>query len=258
MNLFHRTSGMTGQQAVILHGLFGSSDNWSTIGKAIADQGYRVSLVDLRNHGLSPHDDRFDLVSMAEDVNTLITNEGMHHPILIGHSLGGKVAMRYACQYPDQLSAMVVLDIAPKSYTVRHHDIVQALLEVSQQPMTSRKMVDEQLSPMVPDFSVRQWLMKSLYWKEKDRLDWRFNLPVIAQSLRQAVADSQCDMPINIPTLFLRGENSNYIEKTDFAAIQKSFSNATIETIANAGHWLHADQPNATLEAIVDFLNKLR
>ncbi|MFZ9942455.1 MAG: alpha/beta fold hydrolase [Bacteroidia bacterium] len=258
MKLFHRNLGTEGPWVMILHGLFGSSDNWLTIGKALAENGYRVALTDLRNHGLSPHDDRFDLVSMAEDVNTLITNEGMHHPILIGHSLGGKVAMRYACQFPDQLSAMVVLDIAPKSYALRHHDIVQALLEVSQQPMTSRKMVDEQLSPMVPDFSVRQWLMKSLYWKEKDRLDWRFNLPVIAQSLGQAVANSQCDIPINLPTLFLRGENSNYIEETDFAAIQKSFSNATIETIANAGHWLHADQPNATLEAIVAFLNKLR
>lgn len=258
MNLFHRTSGTNGPQVIILHGLFGSSDNWSTIGKAIADQGYRVTLADLRNHGQSPHDDLFDLDLMANDVLELVQAEAMALPILIGHSLGGKVAMRFACKYPDRLSAMMVLDIAPRAYAIRHHDLANALLQVSQHPMTSRKSVEASLAPLIPDFGVRQWLMKSLHWKEQDRLDWRFNLSVIARNLDQVVAESQCTLASDIPCLFLRGAESDYIQASDIRQIQEKYTKAIIETIEHAGHWLHADNPTGTLKAMIAFLSEHR
>jgi esterase len=254
MQLFHRHLGDQGPFLVILHGLFGSSDNWQTIGKALSELGYRVVLTDLRNHGQSPHDPTFDLDVMSDDLYELLLSQSISSPIIIGHSLGGKVAMRFACKFPSQLSALIVMDIAPKAYTIRHNDIVEALMKVSQHPMTSRKHVEEQLTPLVPDFAVRQWLMKSLFWKEKDRLDWRFNLPVIAQNLNQAVADCSCAKQIDTPSLFLRGANSDYVQEGDIGHIQSNFSAARIDTIPNAGHWLHTENPDGTLKSIVAFI----
>lgn len=258
MQLFHRILGDRGPFLVILHGLFGSSDNWLTLGKSFAEKGYRVLLTDLRNHGLSPHSDTFDLKSMATDVAEVLSQLPKEKIFLLGHSLGGKVAMQLATIHPEMIAGIVVADIGPMPYQIRHDDIVKALQAVDTSSLQSRKEAEEDLSKSIASNEIKQWLMKSLYWKEKNRLDWRFNLDVIAKNLHEVVAGVHTEKPSTVPALFLKGENSDYLKLSDMADIKNVFSVATMETIPNAGHWLHAENPQATLESCLSFLEPLR
>lgn len=257
MQLCHRILGEKGPFLVILHGLFGSSDNWVTLGKAFAENGYRVVLTDLRNHGLSEHDDAFDLNSMATDVALLLAQLPKEKTFVLGHSLGGKVAMKLAITHSGIVHGIMVADIGPKPYQTKHHDIVKALQSVDTSKLQSRKDAEMQLSILIPSNDIRLWLTKNLYWKEKNRLDWRFNLDVIATNLHEVVAGIESEKPCAVPSLFLKGAASDYLLESDMADIQKIFANATMETIPNAGHWLHADNPIATLERCLAFMKQL-
>lgn len=257
MQLFNRILGSQGPTLVILHGLFGSSDNWLTLGKRFAEDGFRIVLTDLRNHGLSPHSNEFDLTTMASDVAELLDQQPSGKKFLMGHSLGGKVGMQLVIQNDIALDGLIVADIAPRAYNTRHTDVISALKSVNPNHLKNRKDVEEQLALTIHDFGVRQWLMKSLYWKEKDRLDWRFNLKVIAENMEVAVQSTEPTSPLPIPTLFLKGAKSDYINQHDETTINRYFTNARIETIPDAGHWLHAENPDATFEKAQDFLNAL-
>ncbi|MFM8916275.1 MAG: alpha/beta fold hydrolase [Bacteroidota bacterium] len=257
MQLFQRKLGEQGPFLVILHGLFGSSDNWLTLGKRFAEDGFRVVLTDLRNHGLSPHSNEFDLATMASDVAELLDKLPSEKKFLMGHSLGGKVVMELIARNHYLLDGLVVVDIAPRAYNTRHKDVISALKSVNPNHLKNRKDVEEQLALTIHDFCIRQWLMKSLYWKEKDRLDWRFNLEVIAENMDVAVQSTEPTSPLSIPTLFLKGAKSDYINQQDETIINRFFTNARIETIPDAGHWLHAENPDATFEKAQDFLNAL-
>jgi pimeloyl-ACP methyl ester carboxylesterase len=255
MNLFFRKSG-SGQPMIIIHGLFGLSDNWASLAKKWSEH-FTVYTVDLRNHGQSPHSDQWKYWIMAEDVLELIEKEGLKDVILVGHSMGGKVAMYLTLDSPQLISKLVVCDIAPRKYPVANQDVVDALLKVHPEKLASRKEAEEILSKELKDPGTIQFLLKNLYHKEEadgtTHLDWRFNLPVISKNLAVVSEATDEPAPSDIQTLFIRGEKSDYIKKEDEAEINRIFPRATIKTIAGAGHWVHADKPDEVFDAVMQF-----
>ncbi len=260
MKLFYREVGTATDPAiVILHGIFGSSDNWLTISKTIADQGYHVILVDQRNHGRSPRSAQFDYPAMAADLHELLTDLKLNHPVLIGHSMGGKTVMQYAVTFrndgpPDTFSKLVIVDIAPKAYPVHHAEIIRGLKAIDLVGLKSRTEADAALAQFEPSVAVRQFLLKNLYRNEQNQFDWRLNLPVIEKELEGIGNELLASQPITEPTLFIRGALSTYIRDTDYARIRQIFPNVTIETIEGAGHWVQAEQPAEFVRVLMAFL----
>lgn len=255
MKLFHRKSG-TGKPLFILHGLFGISDNWASLAKRWAEY-YTVYAIDLRNHGQSPHDEEWNYTVMSEDVIELMNDEGLDQVALIGHSMGGKTAMRLALDHPERLAHLVVSDIAPRAGTHNQRNVVDALLAVNPNRLATRKDAEAILGQYLHDEGTKQFLLKNLYWKENGGekiLDWRFNLEVISKNLDEVTAATDSPSPCYVDSLFVRGERSNYITADDETEISYIFPNSRVTTIANAGHWIHADQPVAFFEAVNDFL----
>ncbi|HVA97890.1 MAG TPA: alpha/beta fold hydrolase [Bacteroidia bacterium] len=256
MKLAFRKYG-TGQAIIILHGLFGSSDNWQTFGKKLAEH-FEVYLVDLRNHGHSPHNEEWNYKIMSDDILELISDENIQHPIVMGHSMGGKVAMYFAITHPDKVKKLVVLDISPKFYPIHHQPILTALQAVDLNKITSRKQAEEIISKYISDISTKQFLLKNLYWRDDapDKLAWRFNLDVIAKNINEVGAETILPKkPMDaFQTLFIRGEKSNYISETDIELVKKYFFGAEIKTIIDAGHWIHADQPQQLYDVLMEFI----
>lgn len=259
MKLHYRKIG-EGQPLIILHGLFGSSDNWQTLGKYFAEQGFAVYMVDQRNHGRSPHSDEWSYKVMSDDLRELLENERLEKPVIIGHSMGGKTAMQFAVNHPDMVSKLIVVDIAPRKYNRTQREVAQALQAVDLDSITSRKEAEEVLSEGISDTGTKQFLLKNLYWKEEEpgRLAWRFNLDVIARNIDAASERLEISpgSTCNVPTLFLRGERSDYITDADHTAIKNIFPNSSIQTVGNAGHWIHAEQPAAFFKAVMDFIRE--
>lgn len=242
-----------GEPLLILHGLFGSLDNWMSLAKKLGEH-FEVFIIDARNHGQSPHSDEFNYQVMADDIYAFLMEHNIIDPIILGHSMGGKTAMQFAINYPTRLTQLIVVDIAPKSYPVHHRKIIDGLFSLNFDLIRSRKAADEKLSQFVEEFSVRQFLLKNLYWKEKEKLAWRFNLPIIDQQIEIIGNELQKKRTFEKKTLFIRGEQSNYILESDFQDIKNTFTNATIETINNAGHWVHAEKPQEFLHLLKDHI----
>jgi pimeloyl-ACP methyl ester carboxylesterase len=242
-----------GKPIVILHGLLGSSDNWKSIAKALAVQGFKVISVDLRNHGRSAHSDVVSYHSMAMDVYELFNQLGLTEVVLIGHSVGGKVAMKFDQLYPGFVQRMIVVDIAPKAYQDKHSDIFAALRTIDLTRYHSRNEVSEALASRIPDRAVRQFLLMNLNTEETP-LSWRINLPALADnypSLLQNVCETQSDTP----TCFIRGGQSDYILDSDLSGIKVIYSNVKIITVEKAGHWVHAEAPKEFLQHTIEYLN---
>ncbi len=245
-----------GKPLVILHGFLGMGDNWKTLAKQFAKDGYQVHLVDQRNHGRSFHSDDFSYEYMAHDLKVYCEEKGISNICLIGHSMGGKTAMLFAVSYPEIVSKLIIADIAPKFYPQHHQTILNGLYELSvnKEVLRSRKEADVFLSNYVPELGIRQFLLKNLYWEEKGMLGLRVNLPsLISQidSVGEALPDHS---HYNKPTLFLRGAASNYILEEDKVLIQSAFAKAKLVTIQKAGHWLHAENPKDFYEEVMRFL----
>ncbi len=255
MKLHFREIG-SGVPIIILHGLFGSSDNWQTFGKHLTEKGFKVVMVDLRNHGLSPHDDEFNFEAMALDVKELIDAENFTDAIIMGHSLGGKTAMEFAKLFPEKLSGLIVVDIAPRRYAVHHKQILDTLLQVDTKTLAARSEAEEILNTGISDLGTRQFLLKNLYWKEKHQLDWRFNLKVINEKIENVGERITFDHTFSKPSLFIRGEKSDYISYDDEREIFEMFADVEIKTAPGAGHWVHADNPAWLLEEVVSFLSR--
>ncbi|MEI6816959.1 MAG: alpha/beta fold hydrolase [Bacteroidota bacterium] len=255
MKLFSRKFGDHSQSLVILHGVFGSSDNWQTIAKRLSDN-YSVYTLDARNHGQSPHDNALNFDGMAEDLIEFIDDNALLNPILIGHSMGGKTVMAFADKYPDEAKNMVVIDIGPKNYPIHHRQIIDALLSINFTILKTRKDVEMELGKTIPDFGTRQFLMKSLYWKNDTELDWRFNVQAIKDNINEIGIGQLHNHPYLKPTLFIKGDKSNYILEEDWDDILKLFPHAKLCTVKNAGHWVHADNPEGFMECLNDFLSK--
>jgi len=252
MKLFFRETGQ-GLPLIILHGLFGTADNWASIAKNLGSY-YKVYTLDQRNHGQSEHSDVFDYPTMADDLKAFIEENNIKNPAIIGHSMGGKTAMAFALKYPELLRKLVVADIAPRFYAPHHQSILAGLNAVNLAQVRNRKDADLALSNHISELGIRQFLLKNLYRNTEGGFSWRINLPVLTEKIENVGAAIEADSPFAKPTLFIRGESSNYITNQDQTNIKTLFSNVQIKTIKNAGHWLHAEQPDSFIKMLLEFV----
>ena len=253
MELHYRSLG-EGQPLLILHGIFGTSDNWQTFGKQISSD-YQVFLIDQRNHGLSPHSDEFNYPLMAEDLHEFIQQHQLENPIILGHSMGGKVAMFYAVAYPEEFDKLIVVDIAPRKYPVHHQHILDALGAVNLETASNRSDVEEQMKPYLSDRGVRQFLMKNLKREDDNTFSWKLNVASINENIEKVGVSVETSDPVEKPVLFIRGAKSDYIKSEDESLIHEIFPQAQMITIEKAGHWVHAEQPDALYDEVMRFLN---
>jgi esterase len=253
MKLFYRKFG-NGQPFIILHGLFGQSDNWNTFAKQISDEGYEVYTVDQRNHGLSPHSSTWDYPAMSGDLEELINDLQLEKCILLGHSMGGKTAMQFALEHSTLLDKLIIADIAPRYYSPHHQAVLEGLQAVDFKTVKNRKEAEHMLSQYIDDYGTKQFLLKNIYWKDNGEMDWRFNLNVINKEIENVGKAIETDASCEVPALFIRGEKSDYILDSDFDRIRELFPRSYVETIANSGHWIHAEQPKLFLNCILDFI----
>lgn len=233
---------------VILHGLFGSSDNLGSIGTELS-QDFDVLLVDQRDHGRSPHTERITYPAMAEDVHALVVSLGLKDIVLVGHSMGGKTAMVFGQRWPELLKQLVVLDISPREHDDNHAHIIAALRTSDLSTGRTRKEVEDHIKSHVKEPGVVQFIMKNLYWKTPEQLAWRMNVEGLYRDLKHILAPIGHET-VRVPTLFIRGGQSDYITRADIPQIKEQFPNSRIETIDFAGHWVHAQAPHEVVELI--------
>lgn len=241
----------SGQPLIILHGLFGSSDNWQTHGKKLAEY-FEVYLVDQRNHGKSDWSEEFNYELMAEDLNEFIEEQGLDEVIIIGHSMGGKTAMHFAQMHEEKLNKLVIVDMGIKSYPVHHDEIIEGLKSLDLSKIKSRGEANKSLAKYIENNAIRQFLLKNLYWKEKGQLAWRINIPVLEREINEIVKELP-KKEVLIDTLFMRGGQSNYILEKDYEAIKKVFPLATFHSIEEAGHWIHAEAPEKFINEVIGY-----
>lgn len=244
----------TGTPFLILHGFLGMSDNWKSLGKRFAAQGYQMHLIDQRNHGRSFHDPVFSYQAMTADLLLYCEHHNLDQVVLLGHSMGGKTAMEFAVAHPDRVSKLVIADIAPKQYGEHHQDVLKGLGLLDLSIINSRAKADEVLANYIKEPGLRLFLLKNLYWIEKKQLALRVNLPVVTKEISQVGKALAITAVFDKETLFVRGENSGYITLLDETSIQKQFPKSQIKTVSNAGHWLHAENPEQFHQIVVDFL----
>src|SRR5690554_168669 len=234
----------SGEPFVILHGFLGMSDNWRTLGNKFSEIGYEVHLVDQRNHGRSFHSDEFSYELMVEDLKSYCQEHGLQDIILLGHSMGGKTVMEFATTYPNLVSKLIVADIAPKSYPVHHQYILKALSSLDLPTLESREEANDLLAQYIKEQGVRLFLLKNLYRVNSSEFGLRINLPVLTEKVGEIGVALSDGALYEGDTLFLGGEKSDYIEPADEVLIKKHFPKAMIKTVSNAGHWLHAENPD--------------
>ncbi len=244
-----------GNPFIILHGFLGMGDNWKTLGKRFSENDFQVHIVDQRNHGRSFHSKDFSYSHMVEDLKKYCDYHKLDQIVLLGHSMGGKTAMKFAGTYPKIVSKLIVADISPKAYPLHHQVILEALSALDFSFVKTRKVAEDVLSKYIKEVSMRQFLSKNLYWKYKDELALRINLPVLIENIEEVGRSLDKELVFKGDTLFLKGENSGYIETTDEILIKKHFPKAKIKTISKTGHWLHAENPLEFYSRVMEFLN---
>jgi len=250
MKLFFREFGK-GKPLLILHGLFGFSDNWVTHAKRLADY-YRVILVDLRNHGHSPWSVEFSYELMAADVEELVNQLELSNVILLGHSMGGKVAMRYAQLFPERLDKLVVVDMGVKEYPPHHQQILLAINSLELSKIKARSEAEKHFRNYLADEGIIQFLLKNLYWREKGILDWRMNYRVLEIAMPEILSEIPfCESWVS--TLFIRGELSDYILDEDIGKLESYFLDSCLVGIPKAGHWVHSDQQEVFINEVLSF-----
>lgn len=250
MKLHYKESG-EGQPFVILHGLFGYSDNWQTHANKLAEY-FRVILVDQRNHGHSDWSDTHTYEAMAADLKEFLDELQLEKIILLGHSMGGKTAMCFAQLYPEFLDKLIVVDMGIKEYPMHHKDILAGLHAIDLNVVHTRSEAEAKMAEKINSLGVRQFLLKNLYWKEKGQLAWRMNIPVLEKEMPE-ILKAIDETEVMIPTLFIRGALSDYIKEEDIEAIENRFPDSDLITIPNAGHWVHAEAPKEFMEVVLSF-----
>lgn len=249
--LYYQTHGK-GAPIFLLHGLFGSADNWGAITKQLSQHNQVIS-VDLRNHGRSPHHQSQTVMEMADDILALCDKLKINNFHLLGHSLGGKVAMQFATTYPKRIKKLIVVDMAPRAYQDEHSHLIDAMLNVNLSESLSRNAVDKALQVSIPNSMIRQFLLMNLV-KLNTGLQWRINLPAIKANYPLLLKAMHFTTAFDQPSLFIRGERSHYVNDDDVATINIHFTQAQFVSLPT-DHWVHAEAPEQFITAITEFLN---
>lgn len=252
MELNYKTYGQ-GPALILLHGLFGSLDNWVTHARDLADT-YSVYLVDQRNHGKSPHSEDWDYDLMAQDLHDFMDQHGIMQAHLLGHSMGGKTVMRFASEFPERVDKLLVIDMAPKHYQPHHTAILRALSALDLSRLDTRQDAHALLKADIPQAAVRQFLLKGLDREADGSYRWKFNLPVIHAQYENVLRNVTLDFPFEKPSLFLYGEASPYLEAADIPMIREHFPQAEFVGLPGVGHWIHAEVPEVFLREVRRFL----
>lgn len=255
MDLFFNQYGEDGPPLLILHGLLGANGNWHTLSRTAFQEVATVYALDQRNHGRSPHTDRIDYPSMAADVMTFIQNHGLGQAHLLGHSMGGKTAMQTALTHPSVVDRLIVVDMAPRAYAPRHTDLLDTLARIDPTDYDDRDAIDDALADDVPSWPIRQFLLKNLDY-DGERYTWKMNLDAIRRHYDDINAAVTDEGTFDGPALFVRGGNSDYVRDDDLPLIRDRFPNAEVVTIPEAGHWVHADAPEALADTVTSFLTQ--
>ena len=242
-----------GEPLVLLHGLFGSSDNWFGVAPDLAKK-FHVFIPDLRNHGHSPHHAEMDYPLMAADVENFFAAQKIESAHVIGHSMGGKVAMQFALDFPARVKKLVVVDMAPRAYERRHDPIFTALLALDLNSFQTRSQMEEVLAAEIPLLNLRRFLLKNLGRDAEGKFFWRMNLGGVAENYSRLGEVLRAGKPFARPALFIRGGKSDYMAEADTVEIHRRFPSAEIQTIAGASHWVHADAPEEFVRCVRDFL----
>lgn len=261
MELFYREAG-EGKNLVILHGLYGSSDNWVSISKELSKNN-KIIMPDLRNHGNSPHSDEFSISSMTDDLKELFDKLNLNSAIIIGHSLGGKVAMNFASKYPEKTEKLIVVDIAPRNYTKdefkernNHSELIGMLKDVDLSKYKNRTEALEELSSFDKSGRLKFFMMKNIRREKDGSMSWKINIKAIADNLTTILNEYSVNLSnITSPTLFIKGEKSNYLTKSDFETISKKMTDVKFCTIKGATHWVHSEKPEEFLTEVINFIS---
>jgi pimeloyl-ACP methyl ester carboxylesterase len=253
MQLNFKVSGQ-GFPLVILHGLMGSLDNWQTMARHLSDT-YRVYTVDLRDHGRSPHTDAISYPLMAGDLLEFFDQQNINQAHVLGHSMGGKVAMEFTLRHSSRVKKQIIADIAPKVYGRYHDDVFETLFAVDLSSITSRGKADEVMKQYMPDTSMRQFLLKSLHRTTEGKYEWKMNVQMLYDNYSNITANISDSFTAGNETLVIRGGRSKYVSDDDLQLFRRYFPDTSMITIENSGHWIHAEAPSEFLEAVRNFLN---
>ena len=251
MLLHSKIIGDSNKHILILHGFLGSGDNWISVSRKLNDIGFTIHLIDQRNHGRSFHSEKFDYELMCEDLFNYIEYYNVTNPILIGHSMGGKTAMRFSLKYPELIQKLIVLDTSPREYPVLHQAIIDSLKEIDLSIYNTRNSVDDKLKESIKQKDLRNFLMKNIYRTNDGKLSFRFNLRSLSKNIGNIGKKIESDNQFNADVIFIKGENSEYINESDKESINILFPNSKFYIIPNAGHWLHVDNPNDFLSVLL-------
>ncbi len=254
MKLYYRVTGH-GRALILLHGLFGSGDNWYTLSKSFGEQ-FRTYTIDQRNHGRSPHSEVFNYEVMAEDLNELMADHDIESASILGHSMGGKTAMQFAAMYPGKVDRLIVVDIALRQYPPGHDKIFEAIFRLDLRKYKTRSELEAALAPEISDLAVRQLLLKNVERDENKRFRWKIDIDAIYQNYENVNAVITLKTSFERPTLFIRGGKSTYISPSDLEEIRRFFPLEEVVTIDGAGHWVHADAPAEFSKAVMEFLSR--
>ena len=267
MELAFRKMGQ-GPPMVILHGLYGSSDNWVSIGRAFSDR-FEVYLIDQRNHGNSPHTREHNYIVLRNDLHDFLEAQGIEKPVILGHSMGGKAAMYFAIAWPDKVQSLIVVDISPGSYksltqqspqSIIHLNIITAMMGVDFSKAKSREDINRFLTQTLPSDRIRQFLLKNIKRNANGQYGWKLNVKTLHDQLPQ-ILDGLDPKPFmngngitGFPVLFIRAGKSGYINEADIALIKTIFPVADLVTIPRADHWIHVEEPELLIKTISYFI----
>lgn len=255
MSILHAKVIGKGDPLLILHGFFGMGDNWKSLANKFS-KDFQVHLIDQRNHGRSFHSDDFSYELMVSDLLQYISFHNLKNVALLGHSMGGKTVMLFATSYPKIVQKLIVADISPRYYPPHHQFILEALNAVDFSTITKRSEVNQVLSKYIDNEGIKQFLLKNVYWKEKNKLAYRFNLESLTENIEEVGVGLPSFTVFEGDTLFLKGENSGYIIDDDLPLIEAHFPKAKVKTIKGAGHWLHAENPKDFYNEVITFLKE--
>jgi len=250
MDLHYREYGQ-GTPLIIVHGLFGSADNWQSQANKISEY-FRVIVVDVRNHGRSPWSDDFSYPIIVQDILALIKKLKLNSYYILGHSMGGKAAMHLTQIDGANIEGLIVVDMGIKMYEPHHQHILKGIHSIPLDQINRRSEANKFLMTQIDQAEIRQFLLKNLYWIEKGKLAWRMNVGVLEKEMSEILSAIPLK-EVMVPTLFIRGEKSNYILDEDVVEIENYFPDSEIKTILNAGHWVHADAPDDFIDSLLSF-----